>query len=116
MRIRLPPVARTSDPELRSQPVDEAPFPASPVAPAPLCESDASGTEASLAPPFLSLGDAAEWLCVSRSTLKRMITKGEMSTVRVGKRRKIPAGALSAYVARDILLPDQVADIGQENK
>lgn len=62
------------------------------------------------APPFLSLREAADWLCVSLSTLKRLIGKGALGTLRVGGRRKIPASFLAAYVARDILLPDQVKD------
>lgn len=63
-------------------------------------------------PPFLSLKEAADWLCVSLSTLKRMVAKGELSTVRVGARRKISASALSAYVAKDIVLPSEVDDNG----
>jgi excisionase family DNA binding protein len=62
------------------------------------------------APPFLSLREGADWLCVSISTLKRLIIKGDISTIRVGARQKIPAGHLAAYVARDILLPSQVID------
>jgi excisionase family DNA binding protein len=63
------------------------------------------------APPFLSLREAADWLCVSLPTLKRMIGNGELRAVRVGARRKVPASYLSAYVARDILLPSEVADV-----
>ena len=51
-------------------------------------------------PPFLSLRQAADWLCVSISTLKRLIANGELSTIKVGARRKIPANHLAAYVAR----------------
>jgi excisionase family DNA binding protein len=68
------------------------------------------------APPFLSLRDAADWLCVSLPTLKRMIANAELRAVRVGARRKIPASYLSAYVARDILLPSEVSDDEQENQ
>ena len=62
------------------------------------------------ASPFLSLREAAEWLCVSRSTLKRMIGRGELTTVLVGKRHKVPADCLSTYVTRDILLPEAVSE------
>jgi excisionase family DNA binding protein len=62
------------------------------------------------APPFLSLLEAADWLCVSISTLKRLIAKGDLATIRVGARRKIPASHLAAYVSRGILLPSQVLD------
>jgi excisionase family DNA binding protein len=62
------------------------------------------------APPFLSLGEAADWLSVSVTTLNRLIAKGDLATVRVGKVRKVPANYLAAYVAKDVLLPDQVVD------
>jgi excisionase family DNA binding protein len=65
--------------------------------------------------PFLSLREAADWLCVSLSTLKRTIAKGDLATVQVGKRRKLPASYLAAYVAKDILLPDQVVDFTQDD-
>lgn len=58
-------------------------------------------------PPYLSLREAAEWLCVSLSTIKRMVARGTLSTVRIGERKKVPANVLEAYVARDILIPNQ---------
>jgi excisionase family DNA binding protein len=64
-------------------------------------------------PPFLSLREAADWLCVSLSTLKRLIAKGELSTVRIGARQKIPASHLAAYIAKDVLLPSQAATLSQ---
>lgn len=64
-------------------------------------------------PPFLSLREAADWLDVSLSTLNRMIAKGDLATVRVGKRRKVPASYLAAYVAKDILLPEQAIEFEQ---
>ena len=67
-------------------------------------------------PPFLSLTEAADWLCVSVSTLKRLIAKGYLTTIRVGARQKIPAGHLEAYVAKDILLPSQVTDPVQSDE
>jgi excisionase family DNA binding protein len=68
------------------------------------------------APPFLSLTEAADWLCVSVSTLKRLIAKGDLNTIRVGARQKIPASHLEAYVAKDILLPSQVTDPVQSDE
>ena len=50
-------------------------------------------------PPFLSLREGAD------------IAKGHLATVRVGKHRKVPASYLAAYVAKDILLPDQALSI-----
>lgn len=61
-------------------------------------------------PPFLSLPEAAEWLCVSRSTVKRLIAKGDLEAIRVGARRKVPASSLSAYVKRDILILGDAAE------
>jgi excisionase family DNA binding protein len=49
-------------------------------------------------PPFLSLSEAADWLGVSLSTLKRLIAKGRLRAVRIGARRKIAASELAAYV------------------
>ena len=43
--------------------------------------------------------------------MKRTIAKGDLATVRVGKHRKVPASYLAAYVAKDVLLPDQVVSI-----
>jgi len=60
------------------------------------------------APPFLSLKESADWLGVSLSTLKRMISKNELVALRIGKRRKIPASYLAAYLARDVLVPSEI--------
>jgi excisionase family DNA binding protein len=50
------------------------------------------------------------------STLKRLIAKGDLTTIRVGARQKIPASHLEAYVAKDILLPSQVTDPVQSDE
>ena len=59
-------------------------------------------------PPFLSLREAADWLCVSLSTVKRLLAKGELISVRIGARQKIPSSELTVYVSKDILLPAQI--------
>lgn len=61
-------------------------------------------------PPFLSLRDAAEWLGASLSTVKRLIARGELTAVYVGKRRKIPAALLTAYISRDMSHPEQYSE------
>jgi excisionase family DNA binding protein len=76
--------------------------------------SDPTAAGPSPSPPFLSLRQTADWLCVSLSTVKRLIAKGELTSVRVGARRKIPSSQLTAYVAKDILLPDQIKDKDHE--
>jgi excisionase family DNA binding protein len=44
---------------------------------------------------------------VSLSTLKRMVARGELLAIRVGKHRKIPASSLAAYVGKDLLIPEE---------
>jgi excisionase family DNA binding protein len=73
-------------------------------------ETDVTTTEVPPEPPFLSIGESAQWLCVSPSTVKRLIAKGELSVIHVGKRRKVPANYLAAYVARDLFIPDESID------
>ncbi len=100
-----------SQPSTSEEPHDPVPHVSGPAAPEVIGTADSVATaDASPSPPFLSLREAADWLCVSHSTLLRLVAKGELSAVWVGKRRKIPASCLSAYVARDILLPNQVID------
>ncbi len=78
--------------------------------PANTSAAPASGSpaqdDAPFTPPFLSLREAAEWRCVSLSSVKRLLAKGELIPVRIGARRKIPASSLEAYVTRDILIPN----------
>jgi excisionase family DNA binding protein len=56
-------------------------------------------------PPFLSFNEAARWLCVSLSTVKRLVACGDLVAVRIHKRRKISGGALRAYVTKDMMFP-----------
>ena len=57
---------------------------------------------------LVSLREAADWRCVSLSTVRRLLAKGELTSVRIGVRQKIPSSELRAYIAKDILLPDQI--------
>jgi excisionase family DNA binding protein len=52
----------------------------------------------SFSPPFYSLAYAAECLSTSLSTIKRLLSKGDLPYVRVGARRKIPRSGLQAYL------------------
>ena len=110
MLIRLPRTVRDCGPDENGQPVHDGSSSA-PVL-SPPSQTDSATTKAPPEPPFLSIREAADWLCVSLSTLKRLIAKGELSVVRVGKRRKVPASYLAAYVGKDILLPDESIDVG----
>ena len=56
--------------------------------------------------PFLSIAEAAHWLGVSVSTVKRLIRRGELTTVQIGARRKIPNTSLMSYVTRGVMFPD----------
>jgi excisionase family DNA binding protein len=85
-----------------------------PAIPAPAGPNPAARSAEPPGSPFLSLREAADWLCVSLPTLKRIIAKGDLGTVRVGKHRKVPTSYLATYVAKDILLPDQVDDFAQD--
>jgi excisionase family DNA binding protein len=47
-----------------------------------------------------SIPDAAEQLSVSARVLERLIKDGEVDTVKIGRRRLVPAEALADYVER----------------
>jgi excisionase family DNA binding protein len=48
-------------------------------------------------PPFLSIGNAANWLNVSLATMKRLLQRRDIPCVRIGNRRKIPLAVLQQY-------------------
>lgn len=47
-----------------------------------------------------SIPDAADQLSVSARVLERLIADGEVDTVKIGRRRLVPAEALTDYVER----------------
>lgn len=47
-----------------------------------------------------SIPDAAGQLSVSARVLERLIKDGEVDTVKIGRRRLVPAEALSDYIER----------------
>lgn len=47
-----------------------------------------------------SVGDAADQLSLSPRVLERLIHDGEIDTIKIGRRRLVPAEALEDYVAR----------------
>jgi excisionase family DNA binding protein len=55
--------------------------------------------------PFLTIAEAAHWLGVSVSTVKRLIRRGELINVQIGARRKIPNTSLTSYVTRGVMFP-----------
>ena len=69
----------------------------------PIRSDDFGMAPIKIAPPFLALGAAAEWLDVSLSTLKRMVSRGDLATVRIGERRKIPLATLNNYALAKLI-------------
>jgi excisionase family DNA binding protein len=53
-----------------------------------------------LTPLLFSVTDAARLLGLGRSKLYELLSAGEVRTVKVGRRRLVPADALAEYVAR----------------
>jgi excisionase family DNA binding protein len=49
-------------------------------------------------PPLLSVDQAAERLGVSRTSMYGMIRRGELRTIRVGRRRLVPESAIADVV------------------
>ncbi len=47
-----------------------------------------------------AIPDAANQLSVSARVLERLIADGEVSTVKIGRRRLVPAEALEDYIKR----------------
>jgi excisionase family DNA binding protein len=47
-----------------------------------------------------SIPDAADELSVSARVLERLIKEGEVDTVKIGRRRLVPAEALADYIER----------------
>lgn len=53
-------------------------------------------------PRCLSMEDAAERLGVSKRTLDTLVHKGEVQSLKIGRRRVVPLRALEAYVERKL--------------
>ncbi len=49
---------------------------------------------------LLSVEAAADQLSIGRTTMYALIKAGHISTVRIGRLRRVPAEALTAYTAR----------------
>jgi excisionase family DNA binding protein len=64
------------------------------------------------APVLLTVEEAAERLRISRTSMYRLVSTGEVETVTVGRLRRVPAECLIEYVARlrqDCLSPSSAA-------
>ena len=47
-----------------------------------------------------SIPDAADQLSISARVLERLISDGEVETVKIGRRRLVPADALEDYIKK----------------
>ncbi len=57
---------------------------------------------------LLTVEDAAHRLSLSRTTIYALLKEGQISSVRIGRLRRIPAEALTQYTAR--LIAEHHAD------
>jgi excisionase family DNA binding protein len=53
-----------------------------------------------IAPTLLTVGEAATALSLSRTAVYELMRTGELGSVRIGARRRVPVAAVDAYVAR----------------
>lgn len=60
-------------------------------------ESDGSRTSARL---LYSVEEAADLLGIGRTFMFHLVATGEIDSFKIGKRRKIPRGALDSYIER----------------
>jgi excisionase family DNA binding protein len=72
------------------------------MAPPPTTAQPTTTTPAELAPGWtlLTVEAAAEYLSIGRTTMYALIKSGHVTTVRIGRLRRVPAEALAAYTAR----------------
>jgi excisionase family DNA binding protein len=49
---------------------------------------------------LLTVEEAARRLCIGRTTCFRLVLAGEIESVTVGRLRRVPSDAVSAYVAK----------------
>lgn len=53
---------------------------------------------------LLTIVEAAALLGVGRTTLYELLSRGELTAVRIGRARRVPREAVDAYVARLVAL------------
>lgn len=49
---------------------------------------------------FRTINDSAAMLGISRTTIYKLLDDGELTSVKIGKARRIPADSLAAYVQK----------------
>jgi excisionase family DNA binding protein len=60
----------------------------------------AAGASAPPAPLLLSVDQAADSLGIGMTLMRALVSSGEIESVKIGRLRRVPADALSTYVAR----------------
>jgi excisionase family DNA binding protein len=58
---------------------------------------------------LLRMDEAADSLAVSKSHIERMVARGELRTVQVGRGRRVPASEIERWVAERMNQPGQRA-------
>jgi len=66
-----------------------------------LAATRAHGTDAAGPDRLLSVDEAARQLGIGRSALYGELAAGRLRSLKVGRRRLVPSGALAEFVARD---------------
>jgi excisionase family DNA binding protein len=56
---------------------------------------------------LLRMDEAADSLAVSKSHIERMVARGELRTVQVGRGRRVPASEIERWVAERMTQPEQ---------
>ena len=59
---------------------------------------------------LVTVPEAAKRLSLGRSTVYQLLMTGELTSVKIGKARRIPTAALDAFLAS--LLEENVAEVG----
>ncbi|WP_102509487.1 helix-turn-helix domain-containing protein [Sanguibacter massiliensis] len=65
-------------------------------------------SDAAARPAFLTVGEVADAMRVSRMTVYRLVHAGEMPAIRVGKSFRVPASALEQYLAEATIDQDRL--------
>ena len=58
-------------------------------------------------PRAASRAQAAQHLSIGRTTVYRLMTDGELTSIRIGRSRRIPLASIGAYVSRQLGSTDQ---------
>jgi excisionase family DNA binding protein len=70
------------------------------MAPPPIGQPTDSKAPAEIGLSLLTVEEAARQLSLGRTTVYALLKGGQITSVRIGRRRRIPISALAAYTAR----------------